>query len=392
MNDTAQRVYDHFQNTFATEPHLYFSPGRVNLIGEHTDYNDGFVLPAAIDKGIYLAILPTAGEPGRWISLDFNEEVTPDLTRIAPLPQEWANYVLGVIDQFQKGGHTIAPFHCVIGGNLPVGAGLSSSAALESVVAYALTDLNELDYDRPALALLAQRSENQFIGVQCGIMDMFASLMGRENQVIRLDCRSLDYQYFPLHTEGLRIVLFDTGVKHSLAGTEYNLRRQECEAGVAHLQQYDPSIKSLRDVSLSLLEAHRGELDPVVYKRCKYVVEEIARTLAATDDLQRGDLASFGTRMFETHAGLQYDYEVSCPELDLLVELVKQDAAVIGARMMGGGFGGCTINLVREEAVEALFARLATVYEEKMGRKLAMYNVTTADGSNLQEVSAPSVK
>jgi galactokinase len=285
----------------------------------------------------------------------------------------WPDYLQGVIQQIQALGHQLSGFNCVFGGDIPLGAGMSSSAALECATAFALNELFGLGLDPLTMVKLSQKAENVFVGLQCGIMDQFASMFGRRNHVIRLDCQSLEYVYFPFNTEGIRIVLLDTGVKHSLASSEYNTRRQQCEAGVSLVRAHYPTVSSLRDVTLPMLETLVAPVDELVYRRCRYVVEENARLLAGTEDLQQGDLAAFGRKMFASHEGLSHDYEVSCEELDFLVDQVRDDPGVIGARMMGGGFGGCTINLVREEAIDALVDRLTPVYRQAMGRELRAY-------------------
>lgn len=379
------QVENSFQHHFSRKPLVVSSPGRVNLIGEHTDYNDGFVLPAAIDKAAYIAIAPSGSTHGKWISLDFSESVTIDFQNISTNSVGWANYILGVVDQAQKLGKPIPAFDCVVVGDVPIGSGMSSSAALESAVIFALNELYDLGLSRWEMALLAQRSENEFIGVKCGIMDMFASLHGKANQVIRLDCRDLSFEYFPIELGDYKIVLFDTGVKHSLADSAYNTRRSECETGLRFFQKhYNPNFKALRDVPITMVQANRSRLPKEVYDRCLYVTEEIQRTLAACEDLKNGDLAAFGLKMYATHEGLRHLYQVSCPELDFLVDAVQDESSVLGARMMGGGFGGCTINLVHEDAIEGLQERLAKAYQEAMGHKLGMYMVVTGDGAKIQ--------
>lgn len=376
------QVENSFQYHFAKKPLLVASPGRVNLIGEHTDYNEGFVLPAAVDKAAYIAISSSGTGTGSWHSLDFHESIEVDFDKITSVPTRWANYILGIVDQVQKMGKAVPAFNCVIAGDVPMGSGMSSSAALESAVIFALNELYELGLSRWEMARLAQRSENEFIGVKCGIMDMFASLHGKVNQVIRLDCRDLSYEYFPIELGEYKIVLFDTGVKHSLADSAYNTRRSECETGLHFFQKhYGTQIKSLRDVPVAMVQANRSRLPQEVYNRCLYVTEEIHRTLAACEDLKRGDLAAFGLKMYATHEGLRHLYEVSCPELDFLVDAVQDESSVLGARMMGGGFGGCTINLVHQDAVAELYARLADAYQKGMQHKLGMYEVITGDGA-----------
>jgi galactokinase len=372
-----------FTDRFGQDPLLVRSPGRINLIGEHTDYNYGFVLPAATDKAVYLAMAPSADQHCHWIAVDFDDEFTTTPNNLQKSPKEWPNYLMGVMEQFQKMGHTIPAFNCVISGNVPAGGGMSSSAALECATGWGLSHLFGISLDRLTLTRIAQKAENEFVGLQCGIMDMFASVFGKARHAIRLDCRSLEYDYFPINLDGYQIVLFDTGVKHSLASSEYNTRRQECEAGVQLLRQFEPQVTSLRDVTEAMLLEHQRKFDPLIFVRCLYVVQENERLLAACEDLQRGDLETFGQRMYGSHYGLRDMYEVSCAELDYLVSFTTTEKSVLGARMMGGGFGGCTINLVQSDAVEDLFERLQKSYKMAMGLDLKMYVVAIEDGTSI---------
>jgi galactokinase len=380
------RVKEKFRSVFAeSNPLIVRSPGRVNLIGEHTDYNHGFVLPAAINKAIYMAVSRRSDDELHLVSLDLDRQYTGSAKKVVPSSLHWPDYILGVVQQIQALGHELGGFNCVFGGDIPLGAGMSSSAALECATAFAVNQLFGLGLDPMAMVKLAQRAENVFVGVQCGIMDQFASMFGKRNHVIRLDCQSLEYAYVPFDTAGIRIVLLDTNVKHSLASSEYNTRRQQCEAGVKMIQAHHPEVKSLRDVSMDMLKAYVAPVDALVNQRCEYVVEEIARLLAATKDLERGDIASFGEKMFETHDGLSRKYAVSCPELDFLVDQVKDDPSVIGSRMMGGGFGGCTINLVKEEAIDGLVERLTPVYRKAMKKDMKVYIGQIENGTSLGE-------
>ena len=374
-----------FLENFNQKPIIIRSPGRVNLIGEHTDYNGGFVLPAAIDKAAYLAIFPSESETCTWISLDMNSQVSLDFESIKPLENDtWANYILGVVQQFEKRGFKVPLFNCVLAGDVPIGSGMSSSAALESAVGFAINHLNGFGLDSKTLAKLVQQSENEFIGVNCGIMDMFASIHGKENNVLRLDCQTLDFQYFPLNLGDYKIVLFDTNVKHNLAESEYNLRRIQCETGLSFFRKhFDEKIPNLSQVPLAWLQASRSQLDPIVYNRCQYVIEENQRIMTACKDLQNGNLKDFGINMTATHEGLRTLYQVSCKELDFLVDAVWHESSVLGSRMMGGGFGGCTINLIHKDSMDELFARLSVAYQQEMGLELKMYSVVTADGTSL---------
>ena len=377
------RIIEKFKNSFKTEPQVVRSPGRVNLLGEHTDYNHGFVLPAAINKAIYMAVSRRDDNSIHILSFDLDHTYTGDVREVKPSGLHWPDYILGVVQQLQQQGHTIGGFNCVFGGDIPLGAGMSSSAALECATAFSLNELFGLGVDTLSMVKMAQKAENVFVGVQCGIMDQFASMFGRKNHVIRLDCQSLDYEYVPFNTEGIRIVLLDTNVKHSLASSEYNTRRQQCEAGVKLIQQHEPGVKSLRDATPAMLDQYVGPVDALVYRRCQYVVEENLRLLAASSDLQQGDIAAFGRKMFATHEGLSKKYEVSCPELDFLVDFVKDNPGVIGARMMGGGFGGCTINLVKEEAIEELVAKATPAYAAAMDKELKVYIGQIENGTSL---------
>ncbi len=385
MSILSDQINHIFLENFNQKPIIVRSPGRVNLIGEHTDYNGGFVLPAATDKAAYLAIFPSESENCIWISLDMNSQVSLDLETIKPLENDtWANYILGVVQQFEKQGLKVPPFNCVIAGDVPIGSGMSSSAALESAVGFAINHLNGFGLDSKSLAKLVQQSENEFIGVNCGIMDMFASIHGKENHVLRLNCETLEFQYFPLILGDYKIVLFDTNVKHNLAESEYNLRRIQCEEGLAFFRKhFDEKIPNLSQVPLAWLQASRSQLNPLVYNRCQYVIEENQRMMTACDDLQNGNLKDFGINMTATHEGLRKLYEVSCKELDFLVDAVWHEPSVLGSRMMGGGFGGCTINLIHKDSMDELFARLSVTYKTEMGLELKMYSVVTADGTSL---------
>jgi galactokinase len=377
----AQAVQADFQQRFGYAPLLVRAPGRVNLIGEHTDYNGGFVLPAAVDKEMTFAVGLNGTEKIRLVAFDLGEYFElGNAAEISPSETHWANYLLGVASQFQLRGHAVPGFDCVFAGTVPMGAGMSSSAAVECGLAFALDYFLKTDLPTMELARIAQYAEHTYAGVQCGIMDQFASLFGRDGQVVRLDCRSLEYQYFPFDTKAARIVLCNSGVKHSLASSEYNTRRQECERGVSVLQQHYEGIGSLRDATMEQLEAVKSELGGTVFRRCAYVVQENARVITACDCLIAGDLAGFGKEMYGSHAGLRDDYEVSCAELDVLVEAAKAAPGVFGSRMMGGGFGGCTINLVAPDKVEEFIASVSKVYQEKFGLKLETYQTTIVAG------------
>lgn len=382
----AHTVKDKYKTLFGTEPIVVRSPGRVNIIGEHTDYNEGFVLPAAIDKASYVAVGLRNDDRISLYAEEFGDSFESSLTTLAPTDRGWPNYILGVADQLQKSGHALKGFNMVLSGDVPIGAGLSSSASIECATGFALNELFGLSISRLELVKLAQRAEHLFAGVRVGIMDMFASTFGKQDHVIKLDCRSLDYEYVPLKMDGIKIVLFNSNVEHSLASSEYNMRRQQCEAGVALIKAHHPEVASLRDATMEMLHKYVEPADALVYKRCKYVVEEKERLLQGCEDLKRGDIKALGKKMFATHDGLSKEYEVSCEELDFLVDQVRNKEAVLGARMMGGGFGGCTINLVREDAVEDLIKETTTNYNQQMKLKLLSYIAQIEDGTSVLSI------
>lgn len=375
-----------FEDTKATEI-IVRSPGRVNLIGEHTDYNQGFVLPASIDKNIKLAVSKSDRDHCQFYSIDYNETATCFIEKnYTPTDKAWLNYLLGVLNELQKFDKEIAPFNCAFGGDIPIGSGLSSSAALQCGITFALNELFDLQLTKLEIAKLSQKAENEFVGVNCGIMDQFANLFGQKNKLIKLDCQSLEYQYHPLEMSGYKILLLDTQVKHSLANTEYNKRREECEAGVEQIKTLYPEITSLRDCDITMLEKAKELLPPTssnLYNRCQYVIEENQRVQLASQDLEKGDLNSFGNRMYDSHNGLKDLYQVSCEELDILVDLTKNNSSVLGSRMMGGGFGGCTINLVQEKELDSIASEIKTKYQDLTGNQIKVYHTSISDGTNL---------
>jgi galactokinase len=372
-----------FNQLFKQTPLLVRSPGRVNIIGEHTDYNEGFVLPAAIDKAIYIAIGKREDDLIHIYSNEFSEEHESHLINLQPSEQHWANYVLGVADQLQSRGYKIGGFNMVFDGDIPIGAGMSSSAAVECATAFGLNEIFKLNIPTLELVEISQKAEHTFAGVLCGIMDQFASMFGKKDHLIKLDCRSLAYEYVPLKLEGIKIVLLNTNVKHSLASSEYNTRRLQCTEGVAMVKEFIPEVNSLRDVTMPMLDKYVKPKDEIIFKRCKYVLEENIRLLQAAEDLKKGETESLGKRMFLSHDGLKNEYEVSCAELDFLVDFVSGEKAVLGARMMGGGFGGCTINLVKEEEIEDLIERAGNAYSDKMNKELTAYISEIGDGTSL---------
>ena len=381
MNALVPVVADRFRSRFGGTPLLVVSPGRVNLIGEHTDYNEGFVMPGATDKAVVFAVAPRTDGFCHFVSRDFDQEFRCEMGQFHRSPLRWPDYLQGVLDQFVKAGHRVGGVSCVFGGDIPIGAGMSSSAAIEGGLAFALNALFGLGLSKLDLVKLAQKAENEFVGVRCGIMDQFINIHGRAKSVLRLDCRSLEFDYLPFERDDLRVVVADTLVRRELASSEYNVRRGQCEAGVAVLRAHEPSLRSLRDVTLDLLRDHRAELDPVVFRRCEYVVRENIRVAEAAAALARNDFAVFGGLMNLSHAGLRDDYEVSSPELDALVEAARRVPGVLGSRMMGAGFGGCTISLVEAGAVADFEARVARDYEAAAGKAPKIHVVRIEAGT-----------
>ncbi|NLB02827.1 MAG: galactokinase [Bacteroidales bacterium] len=368
-----------FNKRYGREFSLYASPGRVNLIGEHTDYNGGFVFPGAIDKLIVAAIKPNDTEIVRVYSYDMKE--TAEFALDEKPTASWALYIYGVISEISKRGLKVGGFDCVFGGDIPIGSGLSTSAALESTFAFALNDLFNLGLARIDMALIGQAAEHNAVGVRCGIMDQFASVFGETDHLIRLDCRSLEYELVPFHPKNCRLVLLDTQVKHNLAASEYNIRRAECEEGVATIQKKHPQVKLLRDVSLDLLNDFKKELKESTYRRCRYVIEENQRLLDACEALKHDNYTEFGKKMYGSHEGLSKEYNVSCKELDFLVSIAIKNGA-LGARMMGGGFGGCTINLLEESHYAAFVEEAIAAYKIEFNKAPKIYEVKIGKGSH----------
>jgi len=368
-----------FRELYGEGASLFTSPGRINLIGEHTDYNGGFVFPGAVDKGIMAAIRPNGTERVRAWSLDMNEASEFGLGEADKPAQSWARYIFGVCREVQKRGGRIGGFDTVFAGDVPLGAGMSSSAALESTYAFALNELWQCGIDKFELAKIGQATEHNYCGVNCGIMDQFASVFGKRGNLIRLDCRSLEYEYFPFDPKGYRLVLLDSRVKHELVGSPYNDRRASCERVARVLGQ-----EFLRGATMEQLDAVKGQISEEDYKRARYVIGEECRVLDVCDALGRGDYETVGRRMYETHWGMSKDYEVSCEELDFLVE-VAEACGVTGSRIMGGGFGGCTINLVKDERYDDFIAKAREQFAARYGHEPKVYDVVISNGSRRLE-------
>ena len=378
------KILQEFISRFGGDPLIVKSPGRINIIGEHTDYNNGFVLPAAIDKAAYIAMSLRDDNEIHLVALDLNESFSTRVEDLKPTTDlSWTNYILGSAAQFQKNGLALRGFNAVLLSDVPIGAGLSSSAAIECATVFALNELLGTNLTRLTMVGMAQKAEHEYAGVMCGIMDQFASMMGKKDHVIRLDCQSLEYQYVPLKLEGYKIVLFNTNVKHSLASNEYNTRRNECNQAVAWVRQTETAVESLRDVTELMLDQYVKPKSELIDRRSRFVVQEIERLLNGCEDLIKGDVQALGKKMFATHEGLSKMYEVSCKELDWLVDFVKDNPNVMGARMMGGGFGGCTINLVKEDAIEELVKSIQPAYEQAMHLTLTSYIASIENGTEL---------
>jgi len=370
-----------FDELFKTKGDLFASPGRINLIGEHTDYNGGFVFPGAIDKGMIAEIKLNGTDKIRAFSVDLNDYAEFGLNENDLPKAGWAKYIFGVCREIIKRGGQIGGFDTVFAGDVPLGAGMSSSAALESTYAFALNELFNLDIDKFELAKIGQSTEHNYVGVKCGIMDQFASIFGKKGSLIRLDCRSLEYKYFPFNPKGYKLVLLDTLAKHELVDSPYNKRRESCERVVATIRNNNhPNVEFLRDVTMDMLNDVKDKVNEEDYMRAEYVIEEIQRVLDVSDALERDDYETVGKKMFETHYGMSKLYEVSCEELDFLNDIAKK-CGVTGSRVMGGGFGGCTINLVKDDKYEAFIKEAFSAYKEKFGYEPKLYDVVISDGA-----------
>ncbi len=381
--DTKQ-ISKQFEEKFGQKPSIITrSPGRINIIGEHTDYNLGYVLPAAINRHIYFAFAPNNEDYYNLYAADYDQTVSCKKNDLHKFEEKWPDYVIGVIDQFQKKEKDVPGFNAFIHGDIPLGAGLSSSAALECATAFALNLKYRFGLDREDLALLCQKAEHVFAGVNCGIMDQFASVFGQKNLGILLDCRSMNFEYYPVELSQHNIILCDTKVKHALASTEYNQRRRECEEGVKILKKYGRHVESLRDVDLPMLEAVKDKMPQAIFNRCKYVIEENERVHKTSFHLKKNQMKEVGNLLYESHTGLSELYQVSCEELDYLVNLTKELNYVAGARMMGGGFGGCTINLVEKSKSQAFKKHMQSRYWEAYNKEPEIIDIELSTGTEI---------
>ncbi len=374
------KITEKFRTLFGEDGEFFASAGRINLIGEHTDYNGGYVFPGAVDKGIMAEIKLNGTDKVRVYSLDMDEYVEFGLNEEDAPSQSWARYIFGVCRETIKRGGKIAGFNTVFAGDVPLGAGMSSSAALESTYAFALNYLFDCHIDKFELARIGQSTEHNYCGVKCGIMDQFASVFGKAGNLIRLDCKTMDYKYFPFHPEGYKLVLVDSVVKHELASSAYNKRRESCERAAAAIRKNHPEVEFLRDARMEWLEEVKDVISGEDYMRAEYVIEEVQRVLDVCDALERDDYETVGRKMYETHYGMSRLYEVSCEELDFLNDLAKE-CGVTGSRVMGGGFGGCTINLVKNELYDSFIAKAKQAFSEKFGHEPKIYDVVISDGA-----------
>jgi galactokinase len=378
---TKEEIIILFQNKFGKEtPEVYTAPGRINLIGEHTDYNGSFVFPGAVDKGITAAIRLNGTDKVRAYALDLSEYSEFGLNE-EDIPNEgWAKYIFGICREIIKRGGKVQGFDTVFSGNVPLGAGMSSSAALESTYAYALNDMLNLGIDKFELAKIGQATEHHYVGVKCGIMDQFISLFGKKGHLVRLDCKTMEYEYFPFDPQGYKLVLLDTQVKHELASSAYNKRRESCERAAAAIRKNHPEVQFLRDADMNMLNEVKDVISEEDYKRAKYVIEETQRVLEVSDALKKGDYETVGKKMYETHEGMSKLYEVSCEELDFLNDIAKK-SGVTGSRVMGGGFGGCTLNLVKDELHDQFIEEALAQFKNKFGYEPKVYDVVISDGA-----------
>ncbi len=375
INDVKQAFVDKFN----THPTLIFSPGRINIIGEHTDYNDGFVFPAAVDKGIAAAIQKSNNGISTAYAIDMDTEFKFSIDHIKPQPNgSWQNYILGVVAELQNQNKIVGDFNIIFKGNIPAGAGMSSSAALENSVVYGLNSLFNLGLTKHDMILISQRAEHNYVGVKCGIMDQYASMFGIQDNALLLDCRTVESKPYKIDFKDHQLMLINTNVKHSLSDSAYNDRRSACEniSGIL-------GIKALRDASISNLETIKDKVTPENYQKALYVIQENERTAKAAKAIENNDLETLGELIFQSHNGLQHQYKVSCDELDFLVEEAKANDHVLGARMMGGGFGGCTINLIEKEHARLFAERTSIAYKNKFNKMCSVYFIELSQGTHI---------
>ena len=361
------------------------SPGRINLIGEHTDYNLGYVLPTAIEKKItFKFIRNNSDKECNLYSLGYNTGFTLHLDKIARSNVEWENYILGVLNEILLRTDKLRGFDCTIESKLPMGSGLSSSAALECGLAFGLNELFDLGLSKMDIVQLSQKAEHTFVGTQCGIMDQFASVMSEKGHVILLDCKTLEHQQIPIKIDPYKMIMLNTKVSHNLASSEYNTRKRECEEGVTIIQKQYPEVRSLRDVTATMIQEFKQTMDATLFKRCSFIVSENDRVLQTANALKASDLKVFGALLYEAHEGISKLYEVSCPESDFLVDFSKQYDAVLGARQTGGGFGGCTLNIVHKDKGEAFVKEATRAYKEAFNIELEAFEVQPSAGTYIQ--------
>jgi galactokinase len=378
-NILKEKIATTYLSNYKKQPLIVFSPGRINLIGEHTDYNDGFVFPAAIDKGIITAIEKSETNYCSVYAYDKKEEYQFNLDSIAPLPNGgWQNYILGVVSEIQKKGIGLNPFNIVFGGDIPEGAGLSSSAALENSIVFALNELFQLGLLKEEMIFISQKAEHNFVGVKCGIMDQYASMFGVENNFLHLDCRTVKSKPYQIDLKNYELLLINTNVKHNLSESVYNNRRSVCENVSARLHK-----KALRDATEKELLTIKNKISEEDYQKALFVIQEIERTQLAAEALKKEDIKKLGLLIYQSHEGLQHQYKVSCDELDFLVEKAKESNIVIGSRMMGGGFGGCTINLIEKDKIDKFSSEITKSYYNKFKNKCSIYKVALSNGTHI---------
>jgi galactokinase len=383
-NKLVKNIKHSFIKRFNKQPLLVASPGRINLIGEHTDYNNGFVFPASIDKYIVSALSKNKEKVSFIYSYNMDESIELDLKNIKKEEKKtWKNYALGVIKEIQLKGFELQNFNLVFGGNVPEGAGLSSSAALENSIVFGLNELFQLKLSKDEMIQISVKAEQNFAGVQCGIMDQFSSMKGKVGNALFLDCKNLSYKNIPIKMNEHELVLINSNVKHSLFDSSYNKRKEECNIGLSILQNNFANIKSLRDVNLLQLKYMKNEIPPIIYNRCLYIIEENERVHKAKNAIENNNWSKFGQLLFASHQGLQQLYEVSCEEIDFLVAYAKNSNNVVGSRMIGGGFGGCTLNLIKKGEVENFTKSLAKKYKEKYNTQIDIYAVNISNGTHL---------